>query len=38
VVITTDYEPSSDIPTQIRRHSGFVKEVAILLGKYLEAS
>jgi len=38
VVITTDHDPESDIPSQIRRHSGFVKEVAILLGKYLEAS
>ena len=38
VVITTDYDPNSDIPSQIRRHSGFVNEVAILLGKYLEAS
>ena len=38
VAIATDYDPSSDIPSQIRRHSGFVNEVGILLGKYLDAS
>jgi len=37
VAITTDYDPDSDVPSQIRRHSGFVKEVAILFGKYLES-
>ena len=38
VVITADHDPNSDIPSEIRRHSGFVKEVAILLEKYLDAS
>jgi len=38
VVISTDYDPDSDIPSQIRMHSGFAKEVDILLGEYLDAS
>jgi EpsI family protein len=38
VAIATDYDPDSDLPSQVRRHSGFAKEVAILLEKYLDAS
>ena len=38
VAIATEYDPDSDLPSQIRRHSGFAKEVAALLGKYLDAS
>jgi EpsI family protein len=38
VAIATEYDPDSDLPSQIRRHSGFAKEVAILLEKYLDAS
>lgn len=37
VVITTEYDGNSDIPSQIRSHSGFVKNVSDLLNRHLDA-
>jgi len=38
ILITTEYDATSDIPSQIRRHSGFVKDAAKLLARHLDAS